>query len=66
MIYNLRNYFDEVVRKKGIDERKYRKKRLHNFIELYGEERIDVENGTMKKLYNKAIFKNNKQKVKND
>ena len=51
MIYNVRNDFDEGIRKKGSDERKYRKKRLHNFIELYGEERIDVENGTAKNLY---------------
>lgn len=68
MIYNVRNDFDEGIRKKGSDERKYRKKRLHNFIELYGEERIDVENGTAKNLYfdikvRKNNFKNSNKKM---
>lgn len=65
MIYNVRNDFDEGTRKKGSDERKYRKKRLHNFIELYGEERIDVENGTAKNLYFDTMVRKNNFKNSN-
>lgn len=65
MIYNVRNDFDEGIRKKGSDERKYRKKRLHNFIELYGEERIDVENGTTENLYFDTMVRKNNLKNSN-
>lgn len=45
MVYNLRNDFDEA---QGCENeiRKYRKKRLHEMMDLYGENRVNIENGT--------------------
>ena len=55
MVYNLRNDFDE---KFGLqyENKKYRKKRLLKLINLYGESRIDIENGTTMLWYMEYIL----------